>query len=685
MITADSEVKFVKGVGPGLGERLGKIGIHTVLDLLYYLPKRHDDRTKFTRILDLRPGETVTVRGRLRGVENQRTRGGMTITRAFMDDGSGTVGLLFFNQPYLRERLSKIKGDLIVYGALQESRYGLEFATPEWEEADAEEEALAAGRLVPVYGLTEGLQQKKLRQVMRFAVANLVNVVEEVLPPSIRTRLKFRPVGWCIQQAHFPDTMDSFALAHRRLVFEEFFFLQLLLALRRAGTDAQPGIAFPIAPDFMQQAAAYLPFPLTKAQQRCVYEIWDDMRKARPMNRLLQGDVGSGKTAVAACAIMAAAKAGYQSAIMAPTEILAEQHGRVLGDLLARAGIETELLIGRLTAKQKEKIRERLAGGKSTVAVGTHALIQETVSFDRLGLAIIDEQHRFGVMQRAALIKKGALCDVLVMTATPIPRTLTMAVYGDLRLSVIDELPPGRRPVVTHWKHPSEHDSVYSGVRKLIQNGRQAYIVCPLVTESEKLQAKAAEQWYAKLSEDVFPDLRVGLLHGQMKSEDKEAVMSRFRTGELDILVATSVIEVGVDVPNASAMVIEDANRFGLSQLHQLRGRVGRSSHQAYCVLVSEASDQVSAERMEIMTRTTDGFVIAEEDLRIRGPGELYGTKQAGLPDFKVGDLVADRKVMEVARDEAFKLVTQGNPEELEQAKKQLIRVKEHWGLAEIS
>jgi len=683
--TPETEVKFVKGVGPTVADKLAKLGIRTVQDLLFYVPKRHEDRTQFSKILLLRPNEPATVKGRMRGAENLKTRGGMNITRAYVDDGTGSVGLAFFNQPYLRDKLNKIKGEVIVYGMVQEGRFGLEFATPEWEELDPDGDSLAAGRLVPIYGLTEGIFQKRMRTIMHNAVTRLAGIIPDTLPASIRTHMKFKPLAWCLQQAHFPDSEENRVEARRRLVFEEFFYLQLMLALRRADTEAHAGIAFDIPADFVDYASSHLPFTLTGAQRRVVAEIFEDMRAPKPMNRLLQGDVGSGKTAVAACAIMASAKNGYQSALMAPTEILAEQHGRVLGELLAKADIEVELLIGRLTAKQKEKIRDRLAMGKSAVAVGTHALIQETVSFDRLGLVIIDEQHRFGVMQRAALIQKGVVSDVLVMTATPIPRTLTMALYGDLRLSVIDELPPGRRPVVTHWKHPSQRDTTYDGVRKLVEQGRQAYIVCPLVMESEKLQAQAAEKMYERLSTDIFPDLRVGLLHGQMKGEEKDVVMSAFRAGEVDILVATSVIEVGVDVANASVMVIEDANRFGLSQLHQLRGRVGRSSHQAFAILVAEATDETAAERMRIMTQTNDGFVIAEEDLRIRGPGEMYGTKQAGLPDFKFGDLVADRKILEQARDEAFQLVTKGNPKELEQAVKQLVRVRADWGLAEIS
>jgi ATP-dependent DNA helicase RecG len=683
--TPDTEVTYVKGVGPKLAEKLAKLEIHTLEDLLYYLPIRHEDRTHFASILDLVPGEPATVKGRVVGVESRRVRSGMNITHAHLDDGQGAIVLTFFNQPYLHDKFARMKNEIIVYGMVQEGRWGLEFSSPEWEEVEPEGDAIAAGRIVPVYGLTEGLSQRSLRKVMHRAVSTLAKVIPDVLPPSVARSQRFRPVEWCIQQAHFPDWLENQREGRRRLVFEEFFHLQLFLALRRAQTAQQTGIAFDIPEGFAREAASHLPFSLTRAQQKVVREIYDDMRRPRPMNRLLQGDVGSGKTAVAACAIMAAARGEYQCALMAPTEILAEQHGRVLRDLLEPSGIGVELLIGRLTARQKEKIRKRLAAGHGPVAVGTHALIQETVSFDRLGLIIIDEQHRFGVMQRAALIEKGLMADVLVMTATPIPRTLTMALYGDLHLSVIDELPPGRRPVKTHWKPPGERPAVYDGVRKLIDRGRQAFIVCPLITESEKLQVQAAEEHYERLRTSVFPDLRLGLLHGQIKGDEKDAVMEAFRRRELDILVATSVIEVGVDVPNAGVMVIEDAHRFGLAQLHQLRGRVGRSEHQAYCVLVAEATDEKMRQRMETMTRTNDGFVIAEEDLRIRGPGEVYGTKQSGLPDFRVADLVADKEVLEQARNEAFKLVTEGGRAELEAAKTHLKRIRSRWGLVEIS
>ncbi len=676
---------YVKGVGPALAAKLVKLGIRTVGDLLFTLPKRHEDRTKFTAIRELNSGEVATIRGRIIGVENVKTRGKLTLTKAYIDDGNGTATLTFFNQPFLRETFKKLKKDVVLHGLPLEGRFGLEFQNPEWEELDDEKDSLAAGRIVPVYGLTEGLTQRRLRTIVHEAVMKYARLAEETLPGSVAKRVGFRPIRWCIQQAHFPDSESSQVAARRRFVFEEFFYLQFMLAMRRAENDRQLGIGFAIPSGFVDEAATMMPFELTRAQRRVIEEIYSDMRADKPMNRLLQGDVGSGKTAVAASALLAAAKSGYQCALMAPTEILAEQHFKVISSLLTPAGVTIELLLGRMTAQQKNETRARIQAGDVQVAIGTHALIQETVEFKNLGLVIIDEQHRFGVLQRAALIQKGIQADVLVMTATPIPRTLTMTLYGDLQLSVIDEMPPGRRPVITHWKRPGERPNVYNGVRALHEKGRQAYVICPLVMESEKLQAKAAEKMYKQLQQDILPDLQIGLLHGQMRSDEKDEVMYKFREGKLDVLVATTVVEVGVDVPNAGVIVIEDAQRFGLSQLHQLRGRVGRAEHQAYCVLVADAPDQKGAERMEILTKTNDGFLIAEEDLRLRGPGEIYGTKQAGLPDFRFGDLIEDKKVMEEARKQAQHFLETATPQELDAAMVQLKKVRTAWGLAEVA
>jgi ATP-dependent DNA helicase RecG len=497
-----------------------------------------------------------------------------------------------------------------------------------------------------------------MRKVMREAVPLLAGQMEDPLPEEMCDRLDLMPVQEALRQYHWPESMAAMEAARRRLVFEELFLLQVALAVRRKHETLDiPGIAFEVGRDHADRFEARLPFRFTGAQRKVLDEILADMRLPRPMNRLVQGDVGSGKTVVAAAAMAAAAEAGYQAAVMAPTEILAEQHARSLGALLGPMGFPVELLKGGMSAKEKREARERLASGETRIAVGTHALIQESMAFENLGLVVIDEQHRFGVMQRAALKGKGVGPDVLVMTATPIPRTLALVVYGDLDVSVINELPPGRKPITTHWKRPEQRNAVYAGVEKVLAQGRQAYVVTPLVEESDKLQSQAATQMEEELQRVVFPHRRVGLLHGQMASAEKDAVMTAFRNGDIDILVATTVIEVGVDVANATCMVIEDAERFGLSQLHQLRGRVGRGSERSFCVLIANPTTAVGEDRLNVMTSSSDGFVIAEEDLRLRGPGEFYGTRQSGMPSLKIANIIEDIALLEQSREEAFALV----------------------------
>lgn len=658
--TLETEVQYVKGVGTKLAQVLSKLNLYTLGDLLFHLPRRYEDRRQFRKIAHARPGDAVTVSGRLVTVDNVKVRS-LTLTKAYLDDGSGVLELVWYNQPYMKDALNKLRNSQIVaYGIIKESPYGLQMETPEWEDlpdgADPDS-LLSVNRIVPIYPLTEGIRQKRMRQILWNAV-QYAHLAPEILPRSVRERLGLMPIQQAIAQIHFPDSEQAIDPARQRLVFEEFFLMQLGVGMQRQRTRQERGIAMRIDADRLNEMLhRIVPFELTNAQKRVIGEIWGDMAQPHPMNRLLQGDVGSGKTIVAAAAILAAIDNQYQAAMMAPTEILAEQHYINLHRLFQPLGISVELLVGRLSNKQRQQARERIATGRGMVAVGTHALIQEGVSFARLGLAIVDEQHRFGVLQRAALRDKGVMPHVLVMTATPIPRTLTLTLYGELDVSIIDELPPGRKPVRTHWKTPEERLKVYEGVRKLIQEGRQAYVICPLIDESDKLQVRAAEAMAEHLQKDVFPDLRVGLLHGRMKPAEKEAVMDAFRAGELQILVSTTVIEVGVDVPNAAAIVIEDADRFGLAQLHQLRGRVGRSEHQSYCVLIANPKSDDGQRRMDIMTRTNNGFLIAEEDLRIRGPGEIYGTRQSGMPSFRVADLVKDMRLLEVARQEAFHLL----------------------------
>ncbi|HEY3781094.1 MAG TPA: ATP-dependent DNA helicase RecG [Fimbriimonadaceae bacterium] len=657
----DTEAQFLKGVGPKLAQILAKLEIHTVRDVLFHLPRRYEDRRNIPPLNTLRPGEFATVRGGVLAVQGNPAKRGMVIIRVPITDGRSTVVLTWFNQPWIKRKFEQFRGEVIAYGKVKEGSYELEIHSPEFELIGEEDDPADFARIVPVYPLTDGVDQRLVRRAASSALLSYLEYVVDPIPEPILRKNGLQPLRWSLSQIHDPTNEENRIKARQRLVFDEFFNLQLSLALARADNHHETGLSFPIHKEkdiLWKDIHAIVPFALTGAQKRVIEEIWTDMEAPHPMNRLVQGDVGCGKTIVAACAMLAAVRAGYQTALMAPTEILAEQHFASFSRLLEPLGIEVVLLVGKHTATKKKQAYKDTESGKAKIAIGTHAIIQEGVKFEKLGLIVVDEQHRFGVLQRAALREKGfGNPDVLVMTATPIPRTLTMAVFGDMDISVIDELPPGRRPVKTHWKFLADRHSVYQGVHKLIKEGRQAYFVCPLVSETETAMALAADDLHKRLSEQVFPDLRVGLLHGQMKPKDKESVMEQFRKHELDILVSTTVIEVGVDVPNASVMVIEDANRFGLSQLHQLRGRVGRGETQSYCILVSDAKSEDSKARLDIMVGTTDGFKIAEEDLKLRGPGDLIGTKQSGNLDIKIGDLVQDGKMMEVARQAALNLI----------------------------
>lgn len=663
----DDEVQYVKGVGPSGAQILAKMNILTVGDLLRHLPRRYEDRTHFRRIADLNHGEFATIHGRVIGADNIATnRKNFTLTKVLIDDGSAVAQMVFFQQPYLLKAFKEMRlaaREIIVYGQAKRSGYGaVEIERAEWEEvADAGSDAdtLSMHRIVPIYPLTEGLNQKRMRRMLDRALTDYLPFVPEYLPPDIVLRHRLIDPQTALFNVHFPEDEGLLGAARRRLVFEEFFVLQVGLARRRAAnTHAAQGLRFTLDPNRLHDdLRRILPFTLTGAQQRAVNDIAGDVTSGRAMNRLVQGDVGSGKTVVGLAALFMAVENGYQAALMAPTEILAQQHAIVLRRLLEPVGITVELATGSLSTKQKKEARERIYTGQSRIAVGTHALIQEGVEFAKLGLVIIDEQHRFGVLQRQALHKKGVTPHVLVMTATPIPRTLTLTLYGDLDTSIINELPPGRKPIKTHWKRHHEATSVYGACQRLLSQGRQAYVVCPLVEESDKLQVKAATQLAEHIQTEVLPNYRVGLLHGQMKSDEKDEVMRRFQAHELDVLVATTVIEVGIDVPNASVIVVEDADRFGLAQLHQLRGRVGRGEHASFCILLAEPKTEEGQARMSVMVETQDGFRIAEEDLKLRGPGEFFGTRQSGLPEFYIGDLLRDQDIMEETREAAFALV----------------------------
>ena len=696
-----TEVQYVKGVGPRVATLYKKIGVESAEDLLFHLPRRYQDRRNIPPISKALPGQVVTVRGKVRRVEARTIGGGRVLLRAIIEDSSGAICLTWFNQPWVKKQLEDAE-QIIAYGLVKAGSHLDEITSPEWESIDPDDEGDAFAQIVPVYPLTEGLQQKTARKAAASALDTFLIDVEEPLPQSLLQSQKLREIQWCLRQIHHPDSEESRIQARRRIVFEEFLYMQLELAMRRAATQQELGIAFPIAElesgkfsipfevpgevtskskrtasvgtpqdlffavesekregePLWQQIKRMLPFQMTGAQDRVVREVLCDMATPHPMNRLVQGDVGSGKTAVAAACMLAAVRSGYQCALMAPTEILAEQHFKNLKTYFEPLGVQVELLVGKLGSKDRKNAYQRIETGAAQVAVGTHAIIQEGVKFQSLGFVVVDEQHRFGVLQRKAIRDKGfGNPDVLVMTATPIPRTLTMTIFGDLDISVIDELPPGRKPIKTHHKRPFEREAVYGKVRELVEQGRQAYVVCPMVSENEKMLAQAAEELYRQLSTGTFADFRVGLLHGQMKSALKDEVMAAFRAGEIDILVATTVIEVGVDVPTASVMVIEDANRFGLAQLHQLRGRVGRGDTQSFCILVSDAKSDDVMRRMDVMVATTDGFRIAEEDLEIRGPGNIAGTEQSGALDFKVADLLQDSKLLEIARQAAMRII----------------------------
>lgn len=661
-LSLEDSLQFLKGVGPQAAAALGKLGLHTVGDVLRHFPRRWEDRTRFLPVAQVRNGEYVTVRGVVLAASTSYPKPRLQITKALLDDDGAALTLIWFNQPYLEKTfkaLAAARQPVVVYGQARRSGWSLEIQTPEWEEMGEEGDTLSANRIVPVYPATEGVRQARLRKMVASILERYLPLVRETLPPEVILRHRLVGAEFAARNIHFPDSQEDLEAARRRLIFEEFFVLQTLLAMRRQANISQThGITFKVSLERLRDDLRQIvPFELTKAQQRAIGEIAADLGSGRAMNRLLQGDVGSGKTMVALAAMLMAVENGYQAALMAPTEILAQQHAIVLRRLLEPLGTAVELSLGSQTQKEKAAVRDRLLSGQSRLAVGTHALIQEGVDFAKLGLVIIDEQHRFGVLQRQALRKKGERPHVLVMTATPIPRTLTLTLYGDLDVSLLDELPPGRKPIATHWKAQQKRASVYAAAQKLLAEGRQVYVVCPLVEESEKLQAKSAVQLSEHIASDVFPQYRVGLLHGQMRPDEKDATMAKFKAHEIDVLVSTTVIEVGIDVPNASAILIEDADRFGLAQLHQLRGRVGRGEHASFCILMADPKTEDGRARMEIMTQTRDGFRIAEEDLRLRGPGEFYGTRQSGLPELTIADIVRDMDMLMETRQTAFELV----------------------------
>ncbi len=670
----------------------------TVEDLLHYVPMRYEDRSNLARIADLEEGCTASVDVVVRAGGVVHLRGGRIKLYEFSaTDGEGFVRAFWWNQIYLA-KVFRPGARVILYGLWKRSRRKdfFEVENPEYEllhddEEDAETAAIHTTRRVPIYRKLGDLRTRQLRSVFHHLLARVESEIVELLPAATIARSGLIARSAALKQVHFPadDTSieeynNARSPAHQRLIFEEFFWLTLALGLRRDDRGAEPkGAKIEVNDRIRDAIRSILPFSPTSAQKRVLKEIVDDMRSDRPMNRLLQGDVGSGKTIVALQAMLVAIENGYQTALMVPTEILAEQHLRNIQRILDATRYRVGLLTGKLRAKEKSKVLNAIAEGEIDLVIGTHALIQDGVVFNRLGLVVIDEQHRFGVLQRAELRRLGLNPDVLVMTATPIPRSLAMTVYGDLEVSVIDELPPGRTPVSTHIRGEDRREKIYDFLRGQVQAGRQVYVVYPIIEESEKLDLRNATEMHEHLRRDIFPELRVGLLHGRMKSAEKDEVMRAFVANEVQILVATTVIEVGVDVANATVMLIEHAERFGLSQLHQLRGRVGRGATESYCILLAQYEQTKEArERLQIMEETTDGFRIAERDLEIRGPGEVMGTRQSGLPVFRIANLVRDQKVLAAARQEADHLLRADSPETRRLVER--VRNEPRYGLAEI-
>jgi ATP-dependent DNA helicase RecG len=655
----DTPLQFLKGVGPQRATLLERKGLTTVGDALLFVPLRHEDRTHLTPIRALRPGSIATVQGTVAGVSPPPPGRARHPLKAMVRDESATIVATWFGQPYLARTLQRGQ-HLVLHGKVERFAGALTLRVADFEivEAEGDDDRLHTGRLVPVYSTTEGLTQRPLRRLMWNLVEKYAADVPEMLPAAIRDRRRLPALSDAVRNAHFPESEAGVAAAHRRLAFDDFFLLQVGLAILRARVRRGRGIAMNPPGALVRRLRASLPFSLTAAQERVWREIRQDMADAHPMHRLLQGDVGSGKTVVAALAVLIAIEAGYQAAVMAPTEILAEQHAGTFRRLLEPLGLEVTLLTSALTAKERATRRAALADGTIACAIGTHALVQERVEFKNLGLAVVDEQHRFGVQQRARLRGKGERPDLLVMTATPIPRTLALTLYGDLDVSILDELPPGRQPIVTVARTETKRPAIYAFLREQVAAGRQIYVVYPLVEESEAIDLKAATDMARHLQDGPFHDLVVGLLHGRLSADEKEAIMQRFKAGQIHVLVSTTVIEVGIDVPNAAVMLIEHAERFGLSQLHQLRGRVGRGPWKSYCILLTggRLSDD-ARRRVEAMTQTNDGFRIAEVDLELRGHGEFFGTRQSGLPEFRAASLPRDLPILEDARTEAAAIV----------------------------
>lgn len=689
------DVQYIKGVGPNRVKILAKLGIKTVLDLLYYFPYGWMDRSNITPINKVRIGEKEVVRGIVVDKGTILTRNRLKITQVLIKDERGYISGVWYNQPYMEKIFNK--GDTVIFfGKVEFFRNSFQISSPEYEiikqksetEPVDEDDLINVKRIVPIYALTESISQKQLRKIIKYTLDNYLKYIEEYLPDEIQKKYSFMNIKDALYNIHFPSNFNELEESKKRLKFDELFILQTAFALKRKKIKENKAPVFDVNGELYNKILNNLPFKLTSAQERTLCEIKQDLVSGKPMNRLIQGDVGSGKTVVALLTCLMAVDSGLQSAIMAPTEILAKQHMKNISGFLKVADIRVGLLISGIKKSERQDLLARLQAGQIDVIIGTHALIQEGVIFKNLGLVVIDEQHRFGVVQRAKLMGKAdVLPHTLIMTATPIPRTLSLTIYGDTDISVIDELPPGRKPVTTILFEDNKKEKLYSFIGERLKEGAQVYAVYPLVSESEKIDLKSAIEMEKEWAR-VFSGYKTALVHGQMKNEDRDKSMNDFKDGKIDILVATTVIEVGIDVPTASVMVIEHAERFGLSQLHQLRGRVGRGDARSYCVLIGDPKTEDSYRRLNIMINTHDGFKISEEDLAIRGPGEFMGTRQHGLPEFKIANIIRDKDIMEIAKEEANNFICQGDINHKKNIRLfDIIRLKykDSFGLANIS